>query len=243
MQKKITLNQNGSPRKIWTRKITPLKTALALAEPQRQKALGLPRKPPSASKAAVKIVKPKPADYVFGRPSKYLPEYCQDLLDYCNAEKLPWLKTWGHRIGVSVDTLSEWCKVHPDFSAAYKQGQAIQEYKIYAGASTGKLNPNISIFGLKNLHGWKDTPAIDQRSIQVFQVVRQLPQGVQVDTQIGYSDLDKLIETASQQKTMGLESPVDDQNFSGNTLPLPIAGSETARQSGPFTKHPPEGLS
>lgn len=60
---------------------------------------------------------PKPEGYTFGRPTKYLAEYCDEVIrmggeGYSVVEMCA-------EIGVSRITLeSEWPSVHPDFSAA-----------------------------------------------------------------------------------------------------------------------------
>ena len=43
------------------------------------------------------------------------------------------------------------------FSDTYKKAKAMQEAKIVKGGLTGKLNPTMAIFTLKNVAGWRDS--------------------------------------------------------------------------------------
>ena len=43
------------------------------------------------------------------------------------------------------------------FSDTYKKAKSIQESKILKGGLTGKLNPTMAIFTLKNVAGWRDS--------------------------------------------------------------------------------------
>lgn len=57
-----------------------------------------------------------------GRPTLYKPEYCQQVIDHMAKGHSFW--SFAAEIDVCMDTLSEWCKVHPDFSEAKRVGQA-----------------------------------------------------------------------------------------------------------------------
>ena len=69
----------------------------------------------------------KPEGYVFGRPTKYKPEYCQKLIDFM--EQGYSYEAFAGSISVVVDTLREWEKVHEDFSAA--KGIAFHKSRLY----------------------------------------------------------------------------------------------------------------
>lgn len=93
-----------------------------------------------------------------GRPSKYDPAYCEDIVALM-AEGLS--KTaWAGSIGVCHDTVIEWAKVHPEFSEAVKRGQAARTLKLERDLLEGTEGPKITsrIFALKNAapHEWKD---------------------------------------------------------------------------------------
>ena len=58
----------------------------------------------------------KPEGYVFGRPSKYRPEMCEQVVEW---GKLGKSKAWiASELNIARSTLDEWCKDHPDFSEA-----------------------------------------------------------------------------------------------------------------------------
>lgn len=57
-----------------------------------------------------------------GRPSKYSPAYCNEVID-CGARGFS-LTAFAGEIGVSRDTISEWMNAHPEFSVACKIAQA-----------------------------------------------------------------------------------------------------------------------
>lgn len=108
----------------------------------------------------------KPEGYVFGRPTKYLPEYCQRMYDYFNAEpfykeeiptitkekleiegspeteakqvkiqtkweykanKFPTLERFASDLGVTVQTLHNWCEDNQDFFDAFKICKQLQK--------------------------------------------------------------------------------------------------------------------
>lgn len=62
----------------------------------------------------------KPRYEPFGRPTKYKPEYCEQLFEHM-AEGLSY-ETFGVQIGVTTSTLYEWEKKYSDFSEAKKSG-------------------------------------------------------------------------------------------------------------------------
>ena len=57
-----------------------------------------------------------------GRPTKYKPHYC-DLAETILAGDKPWCEV-ARILRVHTETLSEWKKKYPDFSAAYNRGRA-----------------------------------------------------------------------------------------------------------------------
>jgi len=80
-----------------------------------------------------------------GRPTKYSPEYCEiaeailsDDKPICEVARL---------LRVHTETMSDWKKKYPDFSAAYKRGRAAGQALFMAkmnaaawGADTHKVN-------------------------------------------------------------------------------------------------------
>jgi hypothetical protein len=95
-----------------------------------------------------------------GRPSKYEPEFCQVAeatlaLGYSEA-------VLAGELDVCVDTITEWKKQHPEFSASVKAGRAkgakVWEDRLIKLAEKNEGNATGIIFGLKNRQpeAWKD---------------------------------------------------------------------------------------
>jgi len=116
-----------------------------------------------------------------GRPTKYKPEYCDELMKYFDIEPhfetpvvttdkkgnivekvtflpvdLPTLAGFARKIGVHRDTINQWSQDHPEFSDAIKKGKECQEYILVTNALKGGYNPTFSIFLAKNVFGWTD---------------------------------------------------------------------------------------
>ena len=95
-----------------------------------------------------------------GRPSKYRPEYCDMVVDHMSEGAS--LTSFAAEIDVSRETISEWSRVHPEFSVAVKKGKAKcaawWERLGRTGAMGGDVNPTLVIFGLKNMaaYDWRD---------------------------------------------------------------------------------------
>lgn len=105
-----------------------------------------------------------------GRPSKYLPEYCEAVVEHM-AEGAS-ITSFAASIDVARDTISEWASKHPEFSAAVKRGKAKcaawWEKRGREGAQNGAAPGanTLVIFGLKNMapDDWRETSQIDHRS-------------------------------------------------------------------------------
>lgn len=134
-----------------------------------------------------------------GRPSKYLPSYCEDILAYFDKEPFtevdvpqpnglvkrqrmatdpPTLSGFAKSIGVSVDTLGRWATEvlvdggmkHGDFAEAYARAREMQEALIIRGGLLGLYEPRTAQAALKNLHGWQDQP---ERKVAVSAISRE----------------------------------------------------------------------
>ena len=116
-----------------------------------------------------------------GQPTKYRPEYCQQLIDYFSIEPLeiireqeitgteggkyvsrrlpqrfPWFEGFARKIGVHRNTLKNWCAEHPEFAEAYETAKDLQrEFLVDIGLS-GAAPPSFAIFTMKNVCGWRD---------------------------------------------------------------------------------------
>lgn len=97
-----------------------------------------------------------------GQPTKYRDEYCEQILEHMR-EGLS-ASSFAGVVGVSMDTISEWRKVHPEFSEAVKKGQGSRvlywEKRLCAGSKNDALP---IIFALKNVHPeeWRDRREIE----------------------------------------------------------------------------------
>lgn len=101
-----------------------------------------------------------------GRPTKYKPEYCQQIVEWFEVKvkenELPFLSKWARQEArVCEDTAIEWTKQHEDFSEAYKKAKDIQKEFLITGGLTGKFNPTFAIFTAKNITDMRDMTNID----------------------------------------------------------------------------------
>ena len=133
-----------------------------------------PKKPPV--KPSKQPEQPEP-----GQPTKYKPEYCQQLIDYFSIEPLeiireqeitgteggkyvsrrlpqrfPWFEGFARKIGVHRNTLKNWCAEHPEFAEAYDTAKDLQREFIVDVALSGAAPPSFAIFTMKNVCGWRD---------------------------------------------------------------------------------------
>lgn len=96
-----------------------------------------------------------------GRPSKYKPEYCEDLIEYMS--KGHSLTAWCAGKDVIKETAYSWMRENPEFLSAYKNAQqkAQQHWEnMLHLTAAGKLKGNLGaqIFWMKNRFRdeWKD---------------------------------------------------------------------------------------
>lgn len=59
-------------------------------------------------------------------------------------------------LGIHDDTVRDWQREHPRFSAACKMGRKFQEMQAAQRMSKGMTYPTSLIFTMKNLHNWAD---------------------------------------------------------------------------------------
>lgn len=116
------------------------------------------------------------------RPTKYKKEYCKKMYDFFNIEhtffeevtkidkkgdvltysiekpnKLPTFEKFATIIDVHVDTLNEWCKVHKEFSEAYRKCKHLQKDMLIDLGMRGFYNPVFTQFVAKNITDMTDT--------------------------------------------------------------------------------------
>lgn len=101
-----------------------------------------------------------------GRPTKYIPEIIYPKIDQylamCGRENmaLPTVEGLSLALDVNTDTLNEWSKLYPEFSAtikklAYKQKEQLMNDGMYGGK---EINSAMAIFLLKVNHGMNEAP-------------------------------------------------------------------------------------
>ncbi len=122
-----------------------------------------------------------------GRPTKYKPEYCQQIIDYFSVQpqqtvykkeyfkdgtiksevpitlpaQFPTFQGFAQEIGVNTSTLYEWVNEYKEFSESFTRAKEIQE-KIWLINSMGNLyNSQFAQFFGKNCLGYKDKTEIE----------------------------------------------------------------------------------
>ena len=125
-----------------------------------------------------------------GRPSKYKPEYCEQIIEFFSGPKserivksvitgkndyekteyetvpleLPTLRKFARSIGVNKDTVIEWTKQHPEFSDAYNEIKELQKEFLVDNGLAGLYPPASFIFTAKNITDMRDQTQIDHTS-------------------------------------------------------------------------------
>lgn len=95
-----------------------------------------------------------------GRPSKYDPVYCQQLVDHMSEGAS--VGSFAAEIDVARSTINQWAEQHEDFSEALSRGKAKAQAwweKIGRRIAMGEDgNATMCIFGMKNMGGddWQD---------------------------------------------------------------------------------------
>ena len=122
-----------------------------------------------------------------GRPTKYKPEYCQEIIEYFDIEHfedklvskvtgkndyekeeykevanpLRFLTQFARKIGVATKQLYEWEKVHPEFRKALTRARELQQEMLVSNAMKGLYQAHFTIFSAKNMIGWKDKTEVE----------------------------------------------------------------------------------
>ena len=122
-----------------------------------------------------------------GRPTKYKKKYCKEIIEYFEVEStkteyekeyysdgdikkvkpivtandIPTFQGFAHKIGVNMDTLTEWNSVHEEFSVAYKKAKELQEKIWLENSMCGRYSPQFAIFFGKNCLGYKDKQEVE----------------------------------------------------------------------------------
>lgn len=125
-----------------------------------------------------------------GRPTKYKPEYCQELIRFFDVEpytdvdlehydkdgnvkwvdkkrmanKLPTLRNFAKSIEINIDTVYEWIKKYEEFSDAFTHAKDLQKWFLIENGLNSCYNPMFAIFTAKNITDMRDKQEIDNRT-------------------------------------------------------------------------------
>jgi hypothetical protein len=108
------------------------------------------------NKKNCKCLTEKPFGYVFGRPTKYLPEYCdlKPYLEYCKKKKeLPSQCGYAVFLSVAENTVIGWGKDNPDFLRSLSDLKTIEKQCLMNNGLTGDWNSTITKLILSANHG------------------------------------------------------------------------------------------
>lgn len=122
-------------------------------------------------KDVIKPHQPKKYKYTMktGRPTKYKPEYCNQIIEFVKQAKTDspkFLTRFADSINVCTDTLNEWTKRHKDFSVAYRRALTYHADFVAEQALVGNYNAAFAIFYMKNCAGWTDKQEIKHEGIK-----------------------------------------------------------------------------
>lgn len=97
-----------------------------------------------------------------GRPTKYKPEYCEQLIEHMSEGYS--YESFAGVIGVAKDTIYQWEK-HQEFSdskkIAFAKCNVFWERVAMDGMHDRNFSAPVWIFNMKNRFGWKDKKEID----------------------------------------------------------------------------------
>lgn len=107
------------------------------------------------------------SDNPVGRPSLYRAEYCERVIEAAREGKS--LTAFAADIGVSRQSITEWCDVHPDFSVAVSRAKSLaaswyeQCARNLAKDGGSSAQATIIVFGLKNMGSddWRDKHEVE----------------------------------------------------------------------------------
>lgn len=98
-----------------------------------------------------------------GRPTKYKPQYCEEMLEMARTGRGP--TAFAAQIGVARSSLYEWAKDNKAFSDALERSkQLVEEYLVEMGMEnmfSKDFNTKIWEMFLKCQHGWRDKDKTD----------------------------------------------------------------------------------
>lgn len=113
-----------------------------------------------------------------GRPSKYSPAYCNQVIEEMAQGKS--LTAFAAEIGVARSTIQEWEKEHPEFSVAVTKGKAKcaawweERGRNIAMSGGGPGAATLAIFGMKNMGAddWQEKQQVDVSGNLAINIVK-----------------------------------------------------------------------
>lgn len=124
----------------------------------------------------------------FGRPSSYDPKICQEMVEWferpltrteieqtasggrvvnvskVKANRLPTFEKFSAERRIPLRTLHEWRIAHQDFSHAWQHCKSVQADFMLQNALTRDFDPGFTKFMMMNIHGWKDSSKVENKS-------------------------------------------------------------------------------
>jgi hypothetical protein len=103
-----------------------------------------------------------------GAPTKYKPEYCQEIVAFFDKEPttqekaetglviFPTFERFAANINVHISTLEEWVKVYEEFSLSYKKCKEMQKAFLIQAGLNGLYAPAAFCFVAKNCTDMRD---------------------------------------------------------------------------------------
>lgn len=129
-----------------------------------------------------------------GRPSKYKPEYSEELIEFMSRERyrkeeykkkeiitngkkhveveykyipndIPFLTEFARKIGISYKVMmNDWPKAHKDFRIAIEKAKELQKEFLIKNGTMGLYNPAFAIFTAKNITDMRDKVDVETKS-------------------------------------------------------------------------------
>jgi len=135
----------------------------------------------------------KHAPGTFGRPTKYKPEYCQEIVDYFSgpltelitkavitkdgkvkeiqelkATPVKWLEDFAWDRGTSTKIMEEWAQRYPDFRAAYARAKDLQKRHLAQCTIDRLYEPMFAKFLAQNITDMRDRAELEHSGIIIM---------------------------------------------------------------------------
>ena len=105
-----------------------------------------------------------------GRPTKYDPKYCEELIKYFstnptddqgNANRLPALHRFAQSINAATRTVLDWRDKHEEFLQAYTRAHELQKWFLIENGLNGNYNPGFAKFVAVNITNMRDKQEVE----------------------------------------------------------------------------------